>query len=98
MTKTSLDVGSVYGKRLDTTCCHFPTAVEEGKRKTTVCQLHRLANASINKDNSLPAGARKEVMVCQTCDAALCVRCWESFHTIPTFECPEFERVLHDLN
>ena len=62
----SLDVGGVYGKRLDTTCHHFPAAVAEGKRKTTVCQVHRLANATINGDRNLPEGARKEVMVCQT--------------------------------
>ena len=98
MTKTLLDVGGVYGKRLDTTYHHFPTPVTEGKRKTTVCQLQRLANATINKDTSLPSGTRKEVVVCQTCNAALCVWCWGSFHTILTFECPELERVLHDLN
>ena len=93
MTKTSLDVGGVYGKRLDTTCHHFQTPYAEGKSKTTVCQFHCLANNTMNSDRNLPAGAKKEVMVCKTCNAALCLRCWEAFHNTPTFEGPEFEAV-----
>ena len=75
MTKTLLDVGGVYGGQLDTTSHHFPTAVAEGKRKITVCQLHYLDNATLNGDRNLPAGVRKEIVVCMTCNAPLCVLC-----------------------
>ena len=85
MTNTLLDLDEVYKKRLDTTSHHFPPAVPSDKRKPAVCQLHHLANDTLNGDRNVPNGTRREVTVCMTRDAVLCVRCWESFHTLPTF-------------
>ena len=90
MTKTLLDLGGVYKKHLDTTSHRFSAAVPADKRKSTVCQLQLLANTTLNVDRNVPVGARREVVVCMTCNAALCVRCWESFHTLYTLEGPNF--------
>ena len=75
MTNTLLDLDGVYRKHLDMTSHHFPTNVPADKRKITVCQLYHLANDIFNGDRKVPEEARREIMVCMTCDTALCVQC-----------------------
>ena len=98
MTEKSVAIGAAYGKRLDRGYYHFPTAVPEDKKKSTVCQLHRLAHTSIHKDNKIPDGARKDVMICKDCDAAICIQCWGVFHSKETFEKGDFCQILEPNN
>ena len=80
MTEKSLQPGGAFDRRLDRSLHHCPTMLPADKKKTTVCQFHRLAGKSINKNHAIPEGARRDVMICQDCNAAVCVKCWEVFH------------------
>ena len=75
MTQKSVGAGGSYGRRLDRSLPHLPTPVPAHKKKTTICQLHRLAGSVINMDNKIPDGARKDVMICNDCNAAICIKC-----------------------
>lgn len=96
MTMKSVGAGGVYSSRLDPKYNHFPTPVAADKKKTTVCQLHRLAGNAINQDNKIPDGARKDVMVCKDCDAALCIKCWSVFHSKEVIENGDLWKILND--
>ena len=98
MTVKSIGAGGAYSRRLDPNFNHFPAPVPADKKKTTVCQLHRLAGAAINKDHKIPDGARKDVMICKDCDAALCLQCWGVFHSQDSFEKRDFCRILKENN
>ena len=93
-----MKLGAAHGVRLNMTYFHFPSAVAKVKKDTTVCQFHRLANKVINNSNNNPPGSRKEVIICKDCDVALCVRCWEGFHTKIGFETEDYCRILSDHN
>ena len=93
-TANSLSLGGAFENRLDCTLGHFPTPLPEGKKKTTVCQLHRMANRVVNGSNDNPPGARTDVYICRGCDAALCVSCWSTFHQKTCFKNRDYEDIL----
>ena len=87
--------GGVHGVRLDRSLSHYPFAVGKDKKRTTVCQLHRLANKVINKVTAgTPKGARDGVLSCADCGVALCITCFPEFHSIELFGVPEFCKIL----
>ena len=94
MNEKSLQPGGAYDRRLDRSLNHFPIGVPDDKKKTTVCQLHRVANKSVNNSTAIPVGARKDVMICKGCNAAVCLKCWEDFHSLEAFDSGDFCRVL----
>ena len=94
LTAKSLEKGGAHGMRLDRSLSHFPCPVKADKKKTTICQLHRVANKEVFKDTNIPAGARKDVFVCKDCDVSLCVKCWPIFHSQCCFEKENFLNVL----
>ena len=68
-------------KRLELSFVQMPVQ-PEGKEKKQVCQLHRWAyRRSLGNDeqvlfkNSIPDGAQKNVMYCETCGVKICLRC-----------------------
>ena len=93
-TANSLSLGGAFENRLDCTLGHFPTPLPEGKKKTTVCQLHRMANRVVNGSNDNPPGARTDVYICRGCDAALCVSCWSTFHQKTCFKKQDYVDIL----
>ena len=93
-TANSLSLGGAFENRLDCTLGHFPTPLPEGKKKTTVCQLHRMANRVVNGSNDNPPGARTDVYICRGCDAALCVSCWSTFHQKTCFKKRDYVDIL----
>ena len=98
LTEDSLKLGGDHGHRLDQSSSHFHSPVEDDKKKTTVCQLHRLANKVINDEHSIPSGSRKDVMICGNREVALCVNCWKPFHSLERFENEDFCRILSNHN
>ena len=96
LTENTLKPGALHGIRLDRSYYHFPSAVAPDKKKTTVCQMHRLANKVMNDSNNIPPGSRKNVMVCEDCGAALCLRCWRDFHTKEVFEIDDYCKIVSE--
>ena len=95
LTKRTLSPGGMLARRLDVSLGHFPTVVAEGKRKSTVCQLHRMANRMVNESNDIPPGARTDVYVCKGCDATLCVKCWATFHQTKCLKMEDYVEILN---
>ena len=94
MSEKTILPGGVHGVQLDRSMSHYPFAVAKDKKRTTVCQLHRLANKVINKTTSAPKGARDGVLTCADCGVALCITCFPEFHSIELFGVPEFCKIL----
>ena len=94
LTSKSLQKGGDRGMRLDRSLYHFPSPVDADRKKTTVCQLHRVANKEVLKETNIPPGARKDVFVCNDCDVALCVECWPAFHQQQCFKTEDYWKIL----
>ena len=85
-------------KRLELSFVHMPVQ-PEGKEKNQVCQLHRWAyrrSLGNNQEqlfkNSIPDGARKNVMYYKICDVKICLWYWKIFHT-----CAHLERKIETI-
>ena len=65
----SLAVGGSMSLRLHAAVTHWPAPTKPRTR----CQMHRW----------LGIEAKNEVMHCKTCNVALCIFCYERFHTYP---------------
>ena len=81
-------------RRLDSSLRHFPVMMDPVAKKNCCCQLHRLANSFVNKNNNRPPGSRSDVYVCGDCGVALCIKCWNVFHTKVCFSAADYEAVL----
>ena len=94
LTEAALGPDGTFTKRLDCRLGHFPCPVPEGKIRTTIYQLHCLANRAANNNNQVPPGTRTNVYVCGGCNVALCVKCWEDFHKTECFKIDNYAHVL----
>ena len=98
MTEKSLRVTGHFGVRLDPTKAHYPQPVPENAKRSTVCQLHRYANKVLNEKSDIPKGARDKVMICGDCNAAVCLKCWSTFHSTEVFSDYDFCEILSNNN
>ena len=80
--------------RLDHSKRHWPTKLAEGQHRTTCCQLHRFASRSLGKGSVEPPGARSNVYHCPDCNVALCIPCWDRFHTTKCFRVNNYIDIL----
>ena len=80
--------------RLDHSKKHWPKKLAEGKNRTTCCQMHRFAARSLNKGEKAPPGARSDVFHCPDCNTALCISCWDKFHTTKCFQVKDYVDIL----
>ena len=72
MNDASLGVNGAYGCRLDRSLYHMPR--RSVSRSSIRCQLHQWCGLEITKD----------IFVCSSCDAHLCIDCFEPFHQVET--------------
>ena len=83
-----------HGIRLDRSKTHFPVPVPTDKKRTAGCQLHRLASKKMYGTTNNDVGVRDNVYECVDCDARLCLKCWDSFHSTEVFGIEDYCKVL----
>ena len=93
-TEKALAPEGALKRRLDSSLRHFPVALNQKEKGSVCCQLHRFAHKWVNKNSSKPAGSRSDVYTCGDCGVALCVQCWEVFHTTKCFVGNDYQNVL----
>ena len=81
MSKNSLHpMEGAFKIRLVQTIEHLPVTPPPKANDHHICQLHRFAHNTVYKDNSIPSGARSNVLYCTGCKVNLCLNCFYLFH------------------
>ena len=55
---------------------------------------NQMAKSFVNKSHDKPEGVRLDVYECGDCGVALCVKCWEVYHTKACFTVIDYTKVL----
>ena len=94
LSEKSMGPAGRHSVRLDGSKTHFPVAVPADKKRTTGCHLHRLASKMINGTTNNTKGMQDNVWECLDCDARLCLKCWDAFHSTAEFGTEDYCKVL----